>query len=80
MSDTLGDKFNFNYLEEMMVTDGIFTDNTKTKVVEDIIDKVKTWYIKQIHDKSDWEWCCFISYSRMDSSYGESWHANKNNP
>ena len=34
-----------------MVTNGIFTDDTKTKVVEDIVDKVKTWYIKQIHDK-----------------------------
>ena len=46
--DTLGNKFNFYYLAETMVTDVIFTDNTKTKVVKDIVDKVKTWYIKQI--------------------------------
>ena len=52
MGDTLGDKFNFYYLAETMVTDGIFTDVNKNMVVEDIVDQIKTWYIKQIHDKA----------------------------
>ena len=51
MSDSLRYKFKFYYLAQKMVTDGIFVDSGKDKVVEDIVDKVKTWYIKQIHDK-----------------------------
>ena len=46
MGDTLGDKFNFYYLVDTMVTDGLLTDINKNKVVEDIVDQIKIWYIK----------------------------------
>ena len=42
MSDSLGDKFNFYYLAEDMVIDGILTDGNKDKIVEDIVDRIKT--------------------------------------
>ena len=51
MSDTLGGKFNFYYLVETMVTDGIFVDAGKDKIVDDIMNKLQVWYVKQIHDK-----------------------------
>ena len=51
MSDTLGGKFNFYYLAETMVTDGIFVDAGKDKVVDNIVDKLQTWYIAKINDK-----------------------------
>ena len=51
MSDTLGEKFNFYYLADDMVTDGIFVDAAKDKIEDDTMDKLQTWYVKHIHDK-----------------------------
>ena len=50
MSDTLGGKFNFYYLVGDMVTDNIL-DAGKTKIPDDIMTKLQTWYVKHIHDK-----------------------------
>ena len=50
MSDTLGGKFNFYYLVGDMVTDGIL-DAGRTKIPDDIMTKLHTWYVKHIHDK-----------------------------
>ena len=50
MSDTLGGKFNFYYRVADMVADGIL-DNGKTKIPDDIMTQLQTWYVKQIHDK-----------------------------
>ena len=50
MSDTLGGKFNFYYQVGNMVTDGIL-DAGRTKIQDDIMVKLQTWYVKQIHDK-----------------------------
>ena len=52
MSDTLGGKFNFYYLvgDMIMVTDNIL-DAGKTKIQDDIMTKLQTWYVKHIHDK-----------------------------
>ena len=50
MSDTLGGKFNFYYLVDAMVTDGIL-DAGKAKIPDDIMTKLQTWYVKYIHDK-----------------------------
>ena len=50
MSDTLGGKFNFYYQVGDMVTDGIL-DAGRTKIQDDIMVKLRTWYVKQIHDK-----------------------------
>ena len=46
----MGDKLNFYYLVDKMVIDGIFTDGNKDKVVEDIVDWIKTWYSGKIHE------------------------------
>ena len=71
MSDTLGEKFNFYYLADTMVTDGLFVDNAKDKIVEDIINKQEKWYVKQIHDKvTDGKY--YINNSRVDKCYWES--------
>ena len=50
MSDTLGGKFNFYYQVGDMVTDGIL-DAGRTKIPDDIMTKLQTWYVKHIHDK-----------------------------
>ena len=50
MSDTLGGKFNFYYRVGDMVTDGIL-DAGRNAIQDDIMVKLRTWYIKQIHDK-----------------------------
>ena len=50
MGDTLGGKFNFYYMVDSMVTDGII-DATQTKIPDDIMDKLQTWYVQHIHDK-----------------------------
>ena len=50
MSDTLGGKFNFYYRVGDMVTDGIL-DAGRNKIQDDIMVKLRTWYIKQIHGK-----------------------------
>ena len=50
MSDTLGGKFNFYYLVADMVADGIL-DNGRTKIPDDIMTQLQTWYVQKIHDK-----------------------------
>ena len=39
MSDTLGEKFNFYYFADDMVTDGLFVDAAKDKIEDNIICK-----------------------------------------
>ena len=48
MSDTLGGKFNLYYLAASVVTDKIFVDAAKDKIVDDIMDKLQTWYVIMI--------------------------------
>ena len=50
ISDSLGGKFNFYYLVDAMVTEGII-DAGKTKVPDDIMTKLQTWYVQHLHDK-----------------------------
>ena len=40
MSDTLGEKVNFYYFADDMVTDALFVDAANDKIVEDITDKL----------------------------------------
>ena len=50
MSDSLGGKYNFYYRVGDMVTDGIL-DATRKKIPDDIMAKLRTWYVQHIHDK-----------------------------
>ena len=51
MHEMLNPKFNFYYIVEDMVTDGIFINDTMTKIKNNIYDKLKDWYTAKIHDK-----------------------------
>ena len=50
MSDTMGGKLNFYYLVGDIITDNIL-DAGKTKIPDDIMTQLQTWYVKHIHDK-----------------------------
>ena len=51
MHETMKPKLNFIYNVEDIIADGIFTDANKNKVVENVTDKLKTWYCGKIHEK-----------------------------
>ena len=50
MRDSLAGKFDFYYMVDAMVTDGIL-NGAKNSIPDDIMTKLQTWYVQHLHDK-----------------------------